>query len=123
MEAGISVPDTNIYIKKYTNHSIILNQSSHTKSIVISPQKLIYDNWPHNSIKSFKKETLMDLFKQQADVYLIGTGQEQSFPSTDIYQFCIENYKAVDFMNSQAACRTFNMLASEGRSIIAAIIL
>lgn len=123
MEAGISVPDTDIFIKKYTHQRITLNTSEHSNSVVISPESIIHDEWPLQALNQLTTEMLASLFKNPADVYLIGTGQRQQFPAMPIYQYCRDSFKAVDFMNSQAACRTFNILASEGRSVIAAIIL
>lgn len=123
MEIGISVPDTQVFVKTYTENEIILNTNTYHNSIVISPNKIINDHWACNDIKSLTKDQLIELFKTSADVYLIGTGKNQLFPDMKIYQFCQLQNKAVDFMNSNAACRTFNMLASEGRSIVAAIII
>ncbi len=123
MEVGISVPDTQIFVKAHTDQSIVLNTSTHENSIVISPEKIINSHWDCKDIKSISEDQLIEIFKIPADAYLIGTGEKQLFPDMKIYQFCQLQNKAVDFMNSPAACRTFNMLASEGRSIIAAIII
>ncbi|MFT6834847.1 MAG: hypothetical protein ACJA0H_000879 [Francisellaceae bacterium] len=123
MQPGIYVPDTGIYIKQYTSEKIRLNISTHTNSIIISPNKILNPSWDLANISELTKENLLELFEYKADVYLIGTGEKQKFPDMSVYNFCQQESKAVDFMNSSAACRTFNMLASEGRIVIAAIIL
>jgi len=57
------------------------------------------------------------------EVLLIGTGAKQVFPGMDIRKFFANKRCPVEYMDSQAACRTYNILIGEGRHVIAAILL
>jgi len=54
---------------------------------------------------------------------IIGTGNKLTFPAVEVYSGIIEHGIGVDFMDTRAACRTYNILMSEGRDIVAGLIL
>lgn len=58
----------------------------------------------------------------QIEIMVLGTGETQVFPSIEIRKRFIENNIALEAMDSRAACRTYNILASEERRVAAAII-
>ena len=63
------------------------------------------------------------LLATRAEIYLVGTGPDQYFPQALELQSFIRIGKTIDFMHSRAACHTYNLLASEGRKVAAAIII
>ncbi len=54
--------------------------------------------------------------------FLIGTGQHQVFlpPATQMHFY--RNGTGFEVMTTDAACRTFNVLAAEGRQVVAALL-
>ena len=58
----------------------------------------------------------------QVDVLFIGTGAETAHMPADLRQTLEEAGLGVEVMHSPAACRTFNVLLSEGRRIAAALL-
>ncbi len=59
----------------------------------------------------------------QPEVVLFGTGVQQQFAHPDLYRALIRARIAVEFMDTPAACRTYNILAAEDRKVAAAILL
>ncbi len=57
------------------------------------------------------------------DVILLGTGERQRFPAPVLLRALIEAGRGVEVMNTPAACRTYNVLLAEGRSVIAILII
>jgi uncharacterized protein len=53
---------------------------------------------------------------------LLGTGKQLRFPRPELLQPLIKAKKGIEVMDVQAACRTYNVLISEGRSVAAALI-
>jgi uncharacterized protein len=53
----------------------------------------------------------------EVDVLFIGTGAEIAHIPGDLRQMLEEAGLGVEVMNSPAACRTYNVLLSEGRRI------
>ena len=58
----------------------------------------------------------------QVDVLFIGTGAETAHIPADLRQTLEDAGLGVEVMHSPAACRTFNVLLSEGRRVAAALL-
>jgi uncharacterized protein len=56
-------------------------------------------------------------------VILLGTGLRQRFPSPQALRPLIEAGIAPEVMDTGAACRTYNLLRTEGRAVVAALIV
>ncbi len=55
------------------------------------------------------------------EVILLGTGAVQYFPPPDILAALYAQRIGLEVMTTDAACRTFNVLVSEGRAVLAAL--
>jgi uncharacterized protein len=58
-----------------------------------------------------------------ADVTLLGTGARQRFPSPALLRPLIEAGRGIEVMDTPAACRTYNIILAEGRTVAAAILV
>ena len=56
------------------------------------------------------------------DILLIGSGSEMRWPDFDLLERLRARGLGADVMDSHAAARTFNLLASEGRQVAALIL-
>ena len=66
-------------------------------------------------------EALLAL-SEHVDVLFIGTGKDLTHIPTDLRTRLEEVGLGVEIMNSPAACRTYNVLLSEGRRVALALI-
>lgn len=66
-------------------------------------------------------ETLLSL-RDRVDVLFVGTGSETTHIPAGLRQRLEEAGLGVEAMNSPAACRTYNVLLSEGRRVAAALL-
>ena len=66
-------------------------------------------------------DTLLAL-KDDVDVIFLGTGAETAHIPADLRATLEDAGLGVEVMNSPAACRTFNVLLSEGRRVAAALL-
>jgi len=57
------------------------------------------------------------------ELIIIGTGNKLVFPPAEAYSAAISFGIGIDFMDTRAACRTYNILMSENRNIVAGLIL
>ncbi|MGH8115897.1 MAG: MTH938/NDUFAF3 family protein, partial [Rhodanobacteraceae bacterium] len=57
------------------------------------------------------------------DVVLLGTGARQVFPSQAVLGAFLQRGVGVEAMDNAAAARTWDILAGEGRNVVAAFIL
>ena len=115
-------PAADNHIKHYENGQITIKETTYTKNLIVSPQVLI-DSWPVNCFSDINSAHLDALFKQKPELVILGTGQQQEFPSPVILQYFAERQVGVEVMTTGAACRTFNILLAEGRQVVAGLIL
>ncbi|WP_116963981.1 Mth938-like domain-containing protein [Fastidiosibacter lacustris] len=122
MQLELEKPDTNVYVKHYQNGKIILPHQTYTNSIIITPSNVISECWSITHASMLTIESLELLFELNVDIYLLGTGINALIPAPEILGAFARLGKPLDFMDSGAACRTFNILANEARNVAAAII-
>ncbi len=63
------------------------------------------------------------LAELKPEVVLLGTGTRLRFPHPRLTRALTDAGIGVEVMDTPAACRTFNILAAEGRKVLAAVIL
>ena len=94
--------------------------------------------WQITNVDQLSRQVVEKLFENSPDVVLIGTGINQIMLDKDIIEFDQSGEKSplallnstnsgmvvrADCMSTPAACRTFNLLVAEGRSVVAGLIL
>lgn len=91
-------------------------------STLVFQDRLDTSQFP-NTFADFDAQCLEQLLQYQADLYLIGTGGTARFPHRSIHQQIYARKLAIDFMDTGAACRTYNILTGEDRKVAALIFL
>ncbi len=79
--------------------------------------------WAVASFDELLAEHFEHLLTYQPEVVIFGSGARLRFASPALTRALIERGIGVETMDTAAACRTYNVLASEGRSVVAALLL
>lgn len=114
--------DQGYYVTGYDQGVVLVNGDPKIASFVISHEQLI-ENWTPTHIDALRPHHLDHLLDLQPELVLIGTGKILKFPSVEHYACLIQQNIGVEIMDSNAACRTYNILLNEGRKVVAGIIL
>ncbi|MDX1838285.1 hypothetical protein DIZ81_10275 [Legionella taurinensis] len=109
-------------VEAYSDTAIQINATLYTQSLVVSTHELISE-WPVRRIEELSDNTLASLLKHQPEIILIGHGVTGQFAPPAIYQQLTAQRMALECMSIGAACRTYNVLLSEGRRVVLGIIL
>ena len=109
-------------INRYDDNSITVNERIFTHSLIVSNFQLV-ENWPVNEINELSNQSLQAIIELQPEVIIIGTGKQILFPRPENYSSIINTGIGIEFMNTGAACRTYNILLSEDRKVAAGIII
>ncbi len=80
-------------------------------------------NWNCRRFEDLGPAHFAQLAALNAELVVFGSGERIRFPPPDWIRPLIEKQTGVETMDTQAACRTYNILASEGRSVVAALLL
>jgi len=90
--------------------------------IVVTPEQVLTD-WQPKGFDALD-ETHFDYFLAlKPEILIFGTGAQQRFAHPRLYQALIVAGIGAEFMDSAAACRTYNILMAEDRRVVAAILL
>ncbi|CAM4381935.1 MAG: hypothetical protein LEGION0398_MBIBDBAK_01093 [Legionellaceae bacterium] len=122
MQLSLNTNNGQYYIKAFAPGEIIINEKTYKKSIIISPIKII-DDWLPQSLDEIKLSDLGIIETLKPDIVLLGTQKKTYFSRQDIIAFFYAKNIGIEIMNTNVACRTFNVLASEGRNIVAGLML
>lgn len=83
----------------------------------------LFADWPVDSLDALSSDHLAQIADLGIDVLLLGTGRRQRFPHPSVTSGLASRGIGVEIMDTAAACRTFNVLISEGRAVAAALII
>lgn len=109
-------------IRRCQNGTITVNQQTYSDSVVVMPDQLV-DDWRPDSIEELTADDLGSVAQLGVELVILGTGTRQVFPPAHILEPLITAAVGFEVMDSAAAARTYNILASEGRNVAAAILL
>ena len=91
-------------------------------SFLLSPETGV-QAWPAVSAAAMTAADLAPILAALPDVFLLGTGPRQIFPSAAVMAACLSRRIGIEVMDNAAAARTFNVLASEGRKVTLGMLL
>jgi uncharacterized protein len=91
-------------------------------SCIVTAATLTRD-WPPRTIEELTVEHLSPLFELAPEVVVLATGSRQKFPRAALRAEFATRRIGLEVMEIGAACRTFNVLVSEERRVLAAILL
>jgi len=121
VEFSLEVPQNQFFIRSIGEKGICVDKDFYNKPFVLSSEQIITE-WDVASIDDINETSLQVIFDLKPEVILIGTGGKQMFlpPATQAH-FIRRNF-GFEVMTTDAACRTFNVLAAEGRHVVAGLL-
>lgn len=111
-------------IQAYADGNFRVSGEVYNSAIIVFESRVVL--WDVN--KSIDELELSDFdillsMKDDADVFLLGTGKTMTFLSPELRQGLKSKGLHVEMMDTGAACRTYNVLMAEGRRVAAAMLL
>jgi uncharacterized protein len=122
MKLHLSQPEDTNLITAYGDDFIDINKKRYTNHLIVTPQKIIQD-WPVRDFDHLSALHFSNMLELNPEVVLLGTGKSHQFVHPKLIAVLMEKGVAVECMTTHAACRTYNILTSEGRHVAAALIL
>ena len=109
-------------ITAYDDDTVSINGKIFSQSLIIANTQL-NENWDITGIELLASDHIDQVLSFKPELIIIGTGNKLIFPAVEVYSAIIKLGIGVDFMDTRAACRTYNILMSEGRDVVAGLIL
>ena len=110
------------HINAYGPDSVTVNKVTYTSSLLVSPYRLVPE-WGPRSLDQLGGEHIKLILALGPEIVILGTGQNFKWSSkTQLAQFH-QRRIGVECMDTGAACRTYIALMSEGRKVVAALLI
>lgn len=122
MELSLDRPDGYLYVRRVSEHGITLVDRELTDSFLLAPDRAI-EHWPVHEASQLGADHVDALLALKPEVVILGTGARQTFPVAAFMASFLARGVGVEVMDNAAAARTYNLLASEERHVVAAFML
>lgn len=122
MELNLERPRDYLFVRRVGVHEIVIVDRPFNTSLILCRDKVIED-WAVNDVAALTPAQAEPILALKPDVVLLGTGARQQFPSQAVLAAFLQRGIGVEVMDNAAAARTWDILADEGRNVVAAFIL
>jgi uncharacterized protein len=113
--------ETNL-IRTYGPGQITIRSTTYRHSLIVSAQTLMTD-WPPQALAELTTAHLDALLALKPEVILLGVGPILDFPPPALLAYVTSRGVGLEVMDTPAACRTYNVLLSEGRNVVIGLLL
>ena len=121
MDLTLEQPGDHLFIRSVSARGIQVVDDFYNSSIIVSTRQVVPD-WPVDSVENITEQHLEKVLDLKPELVLIGTGAKQKFLPPRQMMFFYSRNIGLEVMTTDAACRTFNVLVSESRKVVAALI-
>ena len=118
-------PDRAEGVNAITRHDtgrIWVGATAHTHSVIV-PWVGDVQAWDATSATELSPAHFERILALKPELVIFGSGARLQFVRPALYRALIDRRVGIETMDTAAACRTYNVLASEGRSVVAALIV
>lgn len=109
-------------ITAYGEGWVAINGEKHAGSLIISSQGQ-RQSWPADRFEDLTEAHFEELARIDCELVIFGSGRRNRFPPAAWLKALMARRIGLETMDTQAACRTYNILAQEGRKVAAALLI
>jgi uncharacterized protein len=92
------------------------------ESLLVTPERIV-TGWASGGFAGLTEQDFAAIAALAPEVALLGTGGSLRFPLPRLSRPLVDAHIGLEVMDTPAACRTFNILAAEGRKVAAGILI
>lgn len=108
-------------ISAYADGQVKIHGITHSASLLVLPTDIM-TNWSATDIASLDGRAMRDIVQHKPEILILGTGERQHFPNPRVFIPLMDAHIGYEVMDNAAACRTYNILLSEGRMAALALL-
>lgn len=110
-----------LLVQRIEAGAITIGGLTYRQSVLLTPDGVV--EWAAASIDDVAAGGLDALLEYLPEIVLLGTGERLRFPDPVVQRPLLEQGIGLEVMDTAAACRTFNLLLSERRRVLAALLI
>lgn len=103
-------------ISHYSENGIIIGSETINVPFIACAEELLIDELPQ-TVAELTEAHIHSIIGRNVDIIILGTGATQIFPNAAILLPALTHGVGVEVMETGAACRSYNVLVGESRSV------
>jgi uncharacterized protein len=107
----------------YGDDHVLINGRRHEASLLLTARGVEIAPWAGLSFEALTAAHFDWIALRELDILLLGTGTRLRFPHPSLTRALVDARIGLEVMDVGALCRTYNILAAEGRSVGAAVLI
>ena len=111
-----------LMVRACDNGQVTVGQQRYRRSLILTPDQVIPD-WRPRRYHEIAEQDFELVLSLQPDIILLGTGTTLCFPPAKLSAGILATGTGFEVMDTAAACRTYNILLSEKRKVVAALLI
>jgi uncharacterized protein len=115
-------PEGSNAITRHGAEGVIVNGREHRHNVLV-PWRGEVVPWAVDNFEALDEASFEALIALEPELVIFGSGSRIRFPRPALLKDLMARRIGFETMDTPAACRTYNILASEGRNVVAALIL
>lgn len=111
-----------ITIRHVERGSIKVGQEQWREHVVLQRDG-VTAGWTSDEVEKLDEKDFADILEQQPEIVILGTGWSARMPPRELIFAMARQGIGFEFMDTPAACRTFNILIGEDRDVAAVLLM
>jgi len=107
----------------YGQDHVLVNGHRHETSLLLSARGIEIAPWAGLGFDALTAAHFEWAARPELDILLLGTGSRLRFPHPSLTRALMDARIGLEVMDIGALCRTYNILAAEGRNVAAAVLI
>lgn len=116
MELTLHQPSDVLLINSYSEHAIMIGENSYDSELFLTTEQVLHP-FKSADIHQWSQQELDLILTHNLDIILFGCGKKMHMLPMDLQIQLSRTSTGYESMTTEAACRTYNILASEGRKV------
>lgn len=109
-----------VSVRSVANGEFLIGEQTWSEAIALTADGVL-DEWHTADVAELSPATLRPLLELNPELIIVGTGSRQTLPERELMFAMARAGIGLEFMDTAAAARTFNVLVNEGRSVAAVL--
>ena len=122
MQLTLENPDFRYSLRGAGGDYALVNEQRLEASFLLAPNDLV-TGWRPATVADLQPQDMDAVLAMQPALVLLGSGASLRFPAPAVMATCLTRGIGIEVMDNAAAARTFNVLATEGRRVVAAFLI
>jgi uncharacterized protein len=108
-------------VRAYSTGEVRIGERSLQHSCLLRADRI--EAWRPQRLSQLTLQDWEPVFELQPEIVVLGSGSAQRFPDSRLMAAVLARGIGLEVMDTGAACRTYNILVTEDRPVVAALLL